>query len=100
MFSKFLVFLLLPFSCIPSNLTEKETSSECNSPVAEAGSDILTNIGLVVTLDGTRSQWCTDLEEDLIYKWNFVSIPSDSAVSNLSLSENIEKSASNPKFLP
>ena len=90
--------LLVLFGC--GQKTTLDTDNQCLAPVAEAGSDVVTNLGQPVTLDAADSDWCSQYTEGLTFTWSFSSVPSDSSVNDSALSDNRSPTAINPTFIP
>jgi hypothetical protein len=94
-----ILFLSPLFGC--TNTVAKLDSSElCQSPMAEAGEDQATSLGVPVILNGAASSWCEDYDEEVTFVWSFVSTPADSTVTETSLSANRTGAAITPQFTP
>jgi hypothetical protein len=95
---RYLLPFLILFGC--GEKVTQDTDSQCVAPVAEAGSDVVANLGQPVTLDAADSAWCSQYAESLSFTWSFSSVPSDSSVNDSALSDNRSPTAINPTFIP
>ena len=86
--------------CSGPKTTAIDSSETCKDPVAEAGLDATVSLGQPVFLNGGASTWCSDYDSDIVFTWSFVSVPSESAVSENSLSSNRSIAAVSPQFTP
>ena len=91
------VFPFVLLACGQSK--EEEEAIECDAPLSEAGDDQSIPVGMSATLDGAGSTWCEALGEPE-FLWTFVSIPSDSSISEQALSDNRSSTAVTSQFLP
>ena len=91
------LFPVLILAC--GEAKDEEEAIVCDAPLAEAGEDQDIALGMSATLDGAGSTWCEDLGEPT-FSWAFVSMPSDSSVSDQSLSDNRSSTAVTSQFLP
>lgn len=78
----------------------QDSDSQCVAPIAEAGSDVVQSLGQAVALNGTQSSWCSTNAEDVIFNWEFASVPSDSSVNGSVLTDNQSPTAITPSFVP
>ena len=74
--------------------------SLCEDPVAVTGVDQTIALGQMVTLSASESSWCEGRAEDVTVNWTFVSVPSESSVTDGSLSANRTSESIAPQFLP
>lgn len=94
-----LVSLLAP-ACSDTKSNAIDSSETCKSPVANAGVDSTVGIGQPVFLNAANSQWCSDYDDNVSFIWSFVSVPTQSAVTEDSLSANRSIAAMSPQFTP
>lgn len=96
-----ILFLSPLFGCTNGSVKQIDSSEICQLvPIAEAGDDQATSLGIPVILNGTGSSWCEDYDEDVVFIWSFVSTPVESTVSETSLSANRSGAAITPQFTP
>lgn len=80
------------FDSAPDTVNISVEAPSNNKPVANAGADQNTNIGTLVTLDGSAS---SDADGDsLAYRWSLVSVPNGSSVTLFN------NSTTRPSFTP
>ena len=95
-----LLLLGITFACTSNKPIEGDSSAICKTPVAEAGDDVVVSLGMPAVLNGASSSWCSDYDEDVVFTWSFVSVPSESSVNENSLSVNRSAAAVTPTFTP
>jgi hypothetical protein len=73
----------------------------CSVAMAEAGDAQTFPLGALISLNGSESSWCDTYKDDEInFTWSFERTPTDSSISDGSLSENRESTSVNPTFVP
>jgi len=78
----------------------QDTDAACSAPVAEAGSDLVVSLGQAANVNATESVYCEKNADNVVFTWDFVSIPSDSSINNSAFSDNQSPTAVNPAFIP
>lgn len=76
----------------------EDTGSGCELPVSNAGPDQTVTLGTTVTVDGSGSTVCAT--DSITYTWTFEAVPTDSTVTEDSLSENGTSTAIAVAFTP
>jgi hypothetical protein len=79
------------------NGSEPNLGAACD-PVAHGGDDQSVSLDATVTLDGSASTACQDLQ--LSYTWTFLQVPDGSALDDSAFSDNDAPTASTPTFTP
>jgi len=78
----------------------QDTDAACSAPIAEAGSDLVVSLGQSANVNATESVYCEKNADNVVFTWDFVSIPSDSSINNSALSDNQSPTAITPAFIP
>ena len=86
--------------CTDTKSTALDSSETCKAPIADAGEDATVGLGQPVFLNAVNSQWCSDYDDNVVFIWSFVSVPTQSAVTEDSLSANRTIAAMSPQFTP
>ena len=87
-------------ACDGGKTTIIDSSMECGDPIAEAGDDVTMPLGAPVFLNGSQSRWCDDYDDNVVFTWSFITVPSASSVNESSLSANRTNAAMTPQFIP
>ena len=67
--------------------------------MAVVGDDQTVALGQTATVSAD-STWCEGRDEKVTVNWSFVSVPSESSVTDGSLSDNRSRESLAPQFLP
>jgi hypothetical protein len=94
--------LFLTAICLGACKTEEKQDplSLCEDPQAVVGEDQTIALGQTATISASDSTWCDGRDEGVTVNWSFVSVPSESSVTDGSLSDNRSRESIAPQFLP